>query len=197
MKTITLATLLVLSSIAFAKDDLLDKRELSIKSERFGDVIALTAENLKDVFLGYKIALGSGLSIVRPLVVSGTQANPNMRVTLKKCVAFVCETVSLDADLTITKVDGACEENFILKADLHKSSATLTVVYDYFYTTICANGSAQGGSAVLTTYAFRASTYNGGFIASTIKDILQMQVAPIVKSLQAELNKNIQIIDGN
>lgn len=197
MKAITLGIFLIFSSLAFGKDDLLDKRELAIRSERFGDVITLTAENLKDVFLGYKIALDSGLTIVKPLVISGTQANPNMKVTLKKCIAIICETVSLDADLTITKVNGACDENFVLKADLQKSSDRLTEVYDYFYTTICANGSAQGAKAVLTSYAFRASTYSGGFIASTIKDILQLQIAPILKSLQTELDKNIRIIDGN
>ena len=197
MKIITLGLFIIFSSLAFAKDDFLDKRELVINSERFGDVISLTAENLKDVFLGYKIAVGPGLSIVSPLVVSGTQASPNMRVTLKKCITIICETVSLDADLTITKVDGTCDENFILKADLQRSSDTLTEVYDYFYTTICANRSAQGANTILTSYAFRANTYSGGIVASTIKDILQLQIAPIIKSLQTELDKNIQVIDGN
>ncbi len=197
MKILSLATLLLFSSLSFAKDDFLDERNLVIKSERFGDVISLTAENLKDVFVSYKIALGSGLSIVKPLVVSGTQAAPNIKVTLRKCVTIVCQTVELDADLTITKVDGACDENFFLKADLQRSSDTLTDVYDYFYTTICANRSAEGAKATLSSYAFRARTYNGGIVASTIRDILQLQIAPIMKSLQTELDENIRVIDGN
>jgi hypothetical protein len=196
MKILAFTFVLLFPLLTFAKEDLLDKSELVIKSERFGDVISLTAENLKDVFMGYKIALSQGLSIVKPLVVSGTQAGPNIRVSLKKCVTIVCNTVDLDADLSITKVEGRCDENFFLKADLQKSSYTLTEVYDYFYTTICANRSAQGAKVSLTSYAFRARTYSGGIVASTIRDILQIQITPILKSLQTELDKNIQIIDG-
>lgn len=195
MKNFTILFFLLYSSFIFAQDDSLDRQDITIKSQRFGDVISLTAENLKDVFMGYKVALNSGLSIVKPLEVSGTQANPNIKVSLKKCVAFVCQTVKLDIDLTISKVEGSCDENFYLKAELDRSSSTLTDVYEYFYTTICAKRSPEGAKVTLSSFATRARSYNSGMVASNIKQILQLQIAPIIKSLQTELNKNIQIID--
>lgn len=196
MKNLTLAFLLFLPSLSFATDDLLDKRELTVKSQRFGDVIALTAENLKDVLDGYKVALGPGFSMVKPLVVSGTQAAPNIQATIKKCFAFVCKNVELDADLTVTQVEGECEENYYLKADLSKSGELLTDVYDNFFSVICAKRSGEGATVTLTSYATRARTYNGGIIASTIQEFLELQIPSIMQSLQTELNKNIRIIDG-
>lgn len=197
IKLLTLSVLLSISTLAFATDDLLDRRELPLKSERFGDVIALTAQNLKDVLDGYQIALGPGFSIVKPLVVSGTQAAPNIQATVRKCFAFVCRNVEVDADLTITKVDGECDENYYLKADLHKSGELLTDVYDHFYTQICARRSSEGATISLTSYASRADTYNGGLIASTIQEFLELQITPIMESLQTELNKNIRIVEGH
>lgn len=196
MKFITLAFLLISSTISFANDDLLDKQVLTIKSDRFGDVFDLTAQNLKNVFSRYKIVLGSGFSIVKPLVVSGTQANPNITATLKKCVAFVCRDVAVDADLTVNKVQGACDENYYLKADLQRSGDMLTNVYDYFYSNICAKKTAEGAEVTIISYAARARTYNGGPIASTIQSFLRLQIDPIMASLQVELNKNIKVVDG-
>ncbi len=189
--------LFVFSSLTFATDDLLDQRELTIKGERFGDVIALTAENLKDVLDGYKIALGPGFSIVKPLVVSGTQASPKLQATVRKCFAFVCRDVEVDADLTIDQVEGECEVNYYLKADLQKSGELLTDVYDDFHTTICANPSSEGATLVLTSHATRARYYSGGIIASTIQEFLRLQISPIMESLQIELNENIRVVNGH
>lgn len=195
MKPFSLCLLLTLSTLSFASDDLLDKRDLTVKSHRFGDVIALTAENLKDVLDGFKIALGPGFSIVKPLVVSGTQASPNITATIKKCFAFVCKNAEVDADLSVTQVQGDCDENYYLKADLQKSGELLTDVYDNFYSVICAKRSPEGATVTLTSYATRARTYNGGLIASTIQEFLELQIPPIMHSLQTELNKNIQIVE--
>lgn len=196
MKITALLFLILFSTLTFATDDFLDRRELSIKSERYGDVIALTAENLKDVFDNFKIAVGSGFTLVKPLVVSGTQAMPNLQATVRKCFAFVCRNVELDTDVTVSEVNGECAENYLLKADLQKSGELLTDVYDNFYTTICAQPTSDGAKVTLTTYATRSPNYSGGVIASTIQDFLRLQITPIMNSLQTQLNHNIRIVHG-
>ena len=197
MKKITWILFFILSSISFAAEDLLDQRDIEIKSLRYGDVIALTAENLKDVLAEYKIALGPGFSLIKPLKVSGTQSNPNLTTVVRKCVVFVCRNVEFDADVTIDEVEGECLENYYLKADLQRSGQLLTDVYDNFYTKICVNPSAQGAKVLLTSYATRARNYNGGPVASIIKEFLELQITPIMTALKTKLDANIRVIDGN
>jgi hypothetical protein len=184
-------------SLAHAFDDFLSKEELEIKSIKYEQVVELTAINLKPVFDHYKIALGSGFSIVRPLQVLGTNSNPILQGTLKKCIAFICQDVDLDASVTITKIHGPCDVNYFLKADLSRSSHWLTGEYEYFATTVCANHSADGAKGTLNSYAHRASTYGGGPIASTIFNFLLLQIEPIMNSLHARLNENIKVVEGS
>lgn len=197
MKYLSIILLFVSSTLTFAKDDLLHTQELSIKSGRYADVIDLTAANLKDVFKDFKLVMGPGFSVVKPLMISGTQAMPNFRATLKKCVTIICETVDVDADLVISEAQGSCAENYYLKADLDKSGELLTNVYEYFFSVICVNPSPEGATATLKTYAARARGYSGGPIASTIKDFLRLQIAPLMSSLQRQLDENIRVIEGN
>ncbi len=195
-KLILILCLSSLTTLAFAKDDFLSQQDLDIKTGHYEEAIFKTAENLKAIFDHYKIALGPGFYIVKPLEVVGTRSNPVLKGILKKCISFICHDVDLDASLTITKVQGPCDVNYYLKADLSRSSSLLTDIYEYFSTTVCAKRTVSGAHITLSSSAHRAGTYIGGPISSNILSFLGLQIEPIKNSLETELNKNIKMIEG-
>lgn len=182
--------LVFISSSAIAADDLLDDQVMSIKAANYSQTLEVTASKLKEVFDRYEIALSRGYSITRKMEVSGTASTPLIQAGIRKCVAIVCQDVDLDIVLSITKVEGTCAQNYFLKADLARSSSNLTEVYDFFATSLCATPTSDGASVRLVTTARRASTYNSGPVASTIKSFLRLQIGPISRALGEELAEN-------
>src|ERR1700733_3782840 len=52
--------------------------------------------DLKDLMQYYQVALDSGSTITTPEAFSGTEQNPVMTVSVKKCVLIICQTVDLE-----------------------------------------------------------------------------------------------------
>lgn len=179
------------SSLVWAASDSLAQERLTIRSSDAAGVLQTTVENVKDVFERYEVALDSGTQIVSPLQVGGTQSHPVIKVTLKKCVAFICKTVNLDSEISVDPSSGSCAKNFVLTADLQRSGQILTDVYDRFNVAICMkNVDGQTATLDLTATAHRAPSYESGMIQKQIFQLLQMQIRPIVKALNETLHEN-------
>lgn len=191
MKSILVLTIaLFSSSFAFAASDALAKETIKITAQDVDTVLDKTIDNVKGIFNRYKVALDSGSKIVSPLQVGGTQSNPTLKVSIQKCVFFVCQTVDMNAEVSVRQVSGRCEKNYAMVVDLTRSSKTLTDVYDQLNVSICFNKTSSGGQAELTASARQASTYSTGMIQKEIYNLLKLQVSPIIKALQETLRAN-------
>ncbi len=177
----------LMSSFAFAAgSDFINQTRLTITGANPAQTLEWTAEDLQAVFYKYKPALDSGTRIVRPLVIGGTRREPTLSITLEKCVLFVCQTVDLNADVSITPSQGSCSRNMVMKVDLNRSSQILTDVYESIDVTACLNGKTLD----LRAEARHASKYSTGPVQQETFKMLKMQIDPIVKALDATLREN-------
>lgn len=186
----SVSLLCVLSvSQAFAGSDFLAEQTVQIQSTRSGDVLNRTVADPKAVFERYQPALDSSSKIVRPVRVSGPNNKPVMEVSIKKCVGFICQTVDLDAVVTIREGRRAgCDRIFMLQADLARSSQQVRDVYDRLDAKMCYNASTDGkGTLLLSASAHHGPSYSQGFTQKELFKMLKMQVAPIIKALQETL----------
>jgi hypothetical protein len=153
-------------------------------------VLESTITKLRSVFKRYRPAFDSGTTVVKPLVVSGTEANPRLQITAKKCVLFVCETVELDALIFLDEVSGRCTRNFILTADLSRSSEILVKNYRALKVNICFE--QNGGSAQLRIDAFaeQGAQHSPGTITNEIFKMLSLQIPPMTSALIQSLEAN-------
>lgn len=186
------ATLLFFLSVSQAATyDPLAQKNLLIRNADPLKVLLLTADNPKALFERYKPKLDSGSKITSPLQIGGTRDNPVIKVSIRKCVAFICQTVDLDAEVSLKEVRGNCDHNMFMAADLRRSSATLSDVYDQLDVHICFKQTkAQEGQLTLTAQARRAGTYSGGIVQKEILDFLRLQIDPITTALEETLKSN-------
>lgn len=176
------------SALAAPEHDFLAQKNIQIQSDDPGRVFERTADNPKAIFQRYKPKLDSGSKITSPLQIGGTQANPTIKVSVRKCVAIICQTVDLDAEVSIRETSGSCKKNYALSADLRRSSATLADTYDRLDVTICYQQSkANEAQLQLAAYAHRAPRYDGGVVQKEIMEFLQLQVQPITQALAETL----------
>jgi hypothetical protein len=174
-----------------ASHDFLAQKNLRILNANPMMVFERTADNPKSIFQRYKPKLDSGSRIVSPLQIGGTQKNPTVKVSIRKCVAIICQTVDLDATVSIQEVSGSCDRNFAMYADLRRSSPTLSDTYDRLDVSICYNDFTVGEAKLeLGAYAHRAAKYSSGPIQREVLDFLQLQVQPIVQALAETLRAN-------
>lgn len=182
---------LSLSSWGAPEHDFLAQKNILIQSQNPLRVFELTADNPKAIFQRYKPKLDSGSKITSPLQVGGTQTHPTIKVSIRKCVAFICQTVDLDAEVTIRETSGSCKKNYAMSADLRRSSDTLSDTYDRLDVTICYQQTKTTEAQLqLAAYAHRATKYSGGVVQKEIMDFLQLQVQPITQALAETLRSN-------
>ncbi len=168
--------------------DFLVHEKIAIPNANSAAVLDRTADNLAGVFELFKIAVDSSSSVEKPLTVSGSARSPIIEASVKKCVAFICQTVDLDAVVSLTKISGSCTRNYVLSLDLAKSSSLLTQSYDKLNVAICYAETADGkGSLALDASAHHASSYEAGFIQNQIFTLLKLQIYPLTKALNQSL----------
>lgn len=188
---ISFVSALVLSTFsisAHAESTFLAQKTIPVNSTRSNEVIDRTLADMKMVFQKFELALDSQTKIVKAKEVSGSAARPIMTVTVKKCIAFICETMDLEAAVDAREVNGKCDRDFVITANLSRSSDKVREVYDRLDTNICFKASADGkGSLLLVGYAHHAATYRDGFIQKELFKMLQLQVNPLVKAVQDTL----------
>lgn len=192
MKSLILVVVTLIAGTSFAQNssDLLAQESIKYQSANPDAVLQATVDNIKSVFDRYQVKLDRGMSIISPLQVGGTQNNPTIKTTIKKCVAFICKTVTLDAVVSIAKSKGNCRANFTMTVDLDRSSQDLTDVYSQFDVKVCMNSNSQNARIDLIASAEHAESYSEGIIQNEIFKILQLQISPIVSALSQTLKAN-------
>ncbi len=176
------------SATSFGATDVLAKQSLTFKSAQPDQTVTDTVADVKAIFEKFQPQIDSGSRIVSPLVVGGTQSQPVIKVSIEKCVLFICKTVDMDAEMSISEKHGSCDRNFILHSELGRSSSILTDVYSSFDVQICyTNKAGQGPRVDLVALANQAPTYEGGIIQQQIFAMLQLQIKPIVAAVNATL----------
>lgn len=172
-----------------ADSDLLAKTSITINSTDSEAVLNRTIANPKAVFEHYVPALDSNSTLVKPLEVTGTASRPILKMSVQKCVAIICKTVDLDAEMNLKENKGSCDRNLRLEADLSRSSDTLTEVYDQLNVEICYMKSKLGkGKLLITGSAHHSPTYSQGMIQQQIFSMLQLQIEPMTKALDTSMN---------
>jgi hypothetical protein len=181
-----------LSINAFAANyDFLAQKSITIRAADPVAVIDRTTDNVKAIFEKYEPKLDSSSKIVQPLRVGGTQSNPVVKVSIRKCVGLICQVVDLDTEVSIREVSGNCQRNFMMLADLSRSSKALSDVYDRLDVSICYNGiRASEARLDLNAQARHDAKYSTGIVQRQILDFLQLQIQPITDALSKTLREN-------
>jgi hypothetical protein len=174
-----------------ASSDALGKLQIKISHNNSEIVLNKTLSDVRAVFQNYHPALDSSTKIKSPVRVSGSSTRPFVEVTMEKCVVIVCQTVDMKADITVKDTDGKCTKNFILRADLTRSSEILTNVYDSLDVVGCYQRSADGqGILTFGGSAHHAPKYSGGPIQNEIYQLLKLQLDPIASATKKVLKQN-------
>lgn len=153
-------------------------------------VLTTTVSKLKSVFQRYRPVVDSGAKITKPLVVSGSESNPRLQMSAEKCVLFICETVDLDASVTIREVNGNCSKNYVLTADLARSSQRLVKNYRALKVNICAQIADASADLKIDAFAERGANYESGTITQEIFKILSAQIPAMTTALTESLKAN-------
>lgn len=170
--------------------DLLARQEVAFKNVDAERALVKVLDDPRGVFGLYVPQMDRNSRIVSPLKVSGPRQSPRLEMTVKKCVAIVCQTVKMDAIVGIGEVTGSCERNFVIDLDLGRSDQTLTDVYDRLQVGVCFQAKAGGGTLKLTAQARRASSSSSGMVQREIFSLLQAQAAPLSAALTSALQSN-------
>ncbi len=189
----TLAFLTVLPNASFAESTFLAEQTIPLNSSRSNEVLDKTMADVRMVFQKFELALDSSSKIVVPKRISGTAARPVMTVSVRKCVAFICQTMDLDAEVDVREVSGRCNRDFVLTAKLGRSSREVREVYDALTVNVCFREGRSGkGSLRMLGYARHAREYQQGIVQQELVKMLRMQVSPLSRALQATLKAKEQ-----
>lgn len=190
-KFIALILFSTLGISAFAANDRLATGTIVIDSRDPEGVLNRTLDDLKAVFKRFHPSADGG-EWVHELVVGGTKMNPTLQMSLKKCVAFICETVDLDAEVSLREERGNCDRNFVLEADLQRSSQMLTDYYRRLDTTICFRRTSNGkGEISAVATAIRTSGFKKDIVQKQILSTLKAQANPIIEAVDESLKANL------
>jgi len=181
----------IFSSGAWATMDSLAAKPFDFKAANPAQVMQATANNLKDIFLRYKPEFDSSTKIITPYAVSGTETNPVISVTVQKCVLFMCPTITLDGTTEIKPISGgSCDAQYLLSADLTRSSSLLANSYNELLVNICYHTTPTGGHIDIKASAQRGPSYSGNPLDKEVFQMLLLQIAPMSAALQKSLAAN-------
>lgn len=190
-KFIALICLTALGSVAYAANDRLATGTIAIDSRDSEGVLNRTLDDLRAVFIRFHPSADGG-EWVHELVVGGSKMNPTLKMSLRKCVAFICETVDLDAEVSLREERGNCDRNFVLEADLQRSSQMLTDYYRRLDTEICFMRTSNGnGELRAVATAIRTSGFKKDIVQKQILSTLKAQANPIIRAVEESLKANL------
>lgn len=185
----------ILMSVLFASTvpawaqryDLLARQQVAVPGADPQRTFLTTADDPRGIFERYQPKMDGGSTLVAPLKISGSRQTPRLQMSIRKCVAIVCKTVDLDAQVSVREVNGVCERDFVMELDLSRSGQMLTDVYDRFEVQIC-YGSGNGNARLdLTARARQAASYDSGIVQNEIFKLLQVQTPAIKTAIEASL----------
>lgn len=188
-----LIPLLVLCTSLFAQaQDALLQKNLNVVSDQYDQVLLKTEANVKIFVDNFNVQLASGSKITSPKTVTGTILNPVLKISVKKCVLFVCNTIDLDSEFSLVKNPPStnCDNSYTLLGDLRRSSQLLTDNYTDLNTAICLKKNATGALATLTVTLVRSKDYNSGVVQSEILKFVKLQSNAVIESFSKVLVLN-------
>jgi hypothetical protein len=179
------------ATTANAQDVLLQKN-LTVTTDQFDLVLQRTEGNIKAFVDNFNIKLASGSKVTSPKVVTGTLLQPVLKVSVKKCVFIICNTIALDAEFTLKKgaATAACDVTYVLAGDLRRSSSLLVNNYSDLNTNICIKKSATGAVAALNVYLVRSPRFSGDTVQSETLKFFKLQSTSVIESFTKVLMLN-------
>lgn len=191
MKKIILFTSVLFATLlqqTWAQEVLLQKN-LTMQTTQFDSVLSKTETNIKAFVDNFNVNL-DGAKLTSPQVVAGTILQPVLKMSVKKCIFIICQTIDFDAEFTLQKGSGACTLNYILVGDLRRSSDGLSKLYTNMNTGICIQKTLQGATASLNVGLIRATTYSGSTVQKEILKFMKNQANGIIQSFSKVMIQN-------
>jgi hypothetical protein len=179
-----------ISSQGFAQNlaDHLGAGQLELRSPTAQVQIDDAMKDLKALISNFRLALDRSTTITKAPTLGGTIDQPIYKVSVKKCVFFVCQNADLDLEFSLIQAQGTCEMNLLLSGDLARSSESVTDSYRHFQVGVCINKTAEGAAIKLTGYAVRADGFSENAIQSQILSMLKLQFPAVMNALKVTLN---------
>lgn len=173
--------------------DFLTQQKAQIISPKAEKIFALILANPKMVFDKFELQLDSGFEVTSPLQVGGTQAHPTLKLSIKKCVVFLCQTGDLDAEISVTQLavpSKQCPTGYTMMIDLRRSSAELSDNYDYMQVDFCTTKTTAGLDIQITAQAHHAPSYASGAIQNEILKFFKLQIPALIKAFNEAVKEN-------
>jgi len=168
--------------------------EIPINSVKSETLLDRMVSEVRTVFRNYKPGVDATTKIVAVPKVTGSSTHPFVNASLEKCVRILivdqCQTVDLIADITVASETGKCTKNFVLKADISKSSSLLSDQFSELRFHICYNKTTAGkGSLHIIGNAVVAPSRGGVVlpVKDIVLDVLKLQLDPIGEAIKKTL----------
>jgi hypothetical protein len=178
-------------SVFLQDRDFLDRATLTVNRPNAEAVVQRTTEQLRPLFERFQFAIKSDTQVTSPKTVEGPMHRPIIKISIKKCVAFVCESAAIDAEITMQTVSGPCQRNWVMEMDLSRSTDNVSRMYQRVLVPVCYMNDRNSSAGVLTieAHALRGRQFETGFRQETILRFLRNQIPPMVKALQDHLSQ--------
>jgi hypothetical protein len=177
-----------------AQADKLGSLEISINSVKSEILLERMVNEVRTVFHNYKPGVDATTRIVSMPKVTGSSTHPFVNASMEKCVRVLvvdqCQTVDLNADVTVTSEKGQCAKNLLLKADISKSSSLLSDQYSELRFHICFNRSGNGKGSLRIVGDAVIAPPRGGIVLPVkdiVLDVLKLQLDPIGEAIKKTL----------
>jgi hypothetical protein len=192
MKFLLFVTVAIFTATHAYAQDVLVQKKLNVITDEFDQVLLKTENNIKAFVDHFQVKLDSGSKITSPKVVTGTLLQPVLKISVRKCVFIVCNSIDLDAEFTLKKATAtaACETPYVLLGDLRRSSALLANNYSDINTAICIKRTVTGAVASLNVVLVRASHFKSDVVQTETLKFFKLQAASLIDSISKVLLLN-------
>lgn len=179
------------SPSAWSASDFLAEKTLTINDSNPQAVLDRTLGNIKAIFLRFKPKIDPDTRVKAPLTVGGTTDRPVLKMSVEKCVLFICQQVDLDIEVSAQRISGSCAQNFTMRADLRRSSRLLSDIYDRIDVSGCFKPTGEAKASLhLVAQVHRAPNYGEGTTQREVFKLLQSQIDPIIQAVNETLRAN-------
>lgn len=196
MKAIAVfCTLLFSADQSFVQEQLkaddLGSATVTVLGADAAERVEKAAHHTKNLIRQFRLALDSGSKVTSPPTLSGSTDRPVYKISVRKCVLFICQTVKLNIEFSMQKVPGTCDQNWILNGDLNRSTDTISRSYSDIQIKVClrhhSESSAPGVTLELEGGAIRTPDFNRSLIQSQVLKMLKLQLPSVVQVVEASL----------
>lgn len=179
----------LLGSHVYAAGDSIGQGVVRFSSTEPKKFVEQRLQNPKEILTHFNVVLDRGTKIISPLTLGGTATHPVLKVSMEKCVLFICQKANLDTEFSVKLISGKCELNAELSGDMSRSSAIITELYSHMRIFVCYNTiQGKGGELHVSGQLVRASTYASGMIQGQLFQMLQRQFPAILEAARKSVN---------